>query len=203
MSKLGVYSNNKTCGRRGFVFFDANHMKKGKQNLDIVFQGNIVRVETGNVTLPNQQQMQFEVVRHPGGAAVVAVDAKGHVCLLYQYRVAIDRWVWELPAGKIDDAEPPLQTAQRELGEEAGCTAGRWRELGAISSSPGVFDEEVHLYLATGLQLMPAQPEVHEIFEIHWLPFAEALAWARDGKMSDAKSIVALFRAQTVLAEDG
>jgi len=171
--------------------------------MQVVFQGRIVRVETGNVILPNQQQMQIEVVRHPGGSAVVAVDARGRVCLLHQYRVAIDRWIWELPAGKIDDAEPPLQTAQRELSEEAGCTAEHWRELGAITSSPGVFDEEVHLYLATGLQLMPAQPEVHEIFEIHWLPFAEALAWARSGKMTDAKSIIALFRAQAVLAEDG
>lgn len=164
-----------------------------------VFQGQIVRVETGTATLPTQQQMEIEVVRHPGGAAVVAVDAQGRVCLLRQYRVVTDNWLWELPAGKIDDAEPPFNTAQRELAEEAGCEAAEWQPLGEIVSSPGVFDEVIHLYLARELKLVAAQAEEHEIFDLHWVPLDDALEWARNGKIVDAKTIVALFRAQAQL----
>ncbi len=174
-------------------------MKNEKQKMDTVFKGRIVRVETGTATLPDQQQMQIEVVRHPGGAAVVTLDDQGRVCLLYQYRVVFDDWLWELPAGKIDDAEPPLNTAQRELAEEAGCTAACWQELGAIVSSPGVFDERVQLYLASELQQIPSAREAHEIFEVHWVLLDDALSWARTGKIVDAKTIVGLFRAQTEL----
>jgi 8-oxo-dGTP pyrophosphatase MutT (NUDIX family) len=176
-------------------------MKKGdEQKMEVVFEGQIVRVETGIVPLPDRQQMAFEVVRHPGGAAIVALDGAGRVCLLRQYRVVMDDWLWELPAGKIDDGEPPLETAQRELAEEAACAAQQWTSLGAVISSPGVFDELVHLYLATGLSPAQADSEAHEIFDVHWLPLDEALAWARTGKIADAKTIVALFRAQERLA---
>lgn len=164
-----------------------------------VFQGRIVHVETGMVTLPNQQQLQAEVVRHPGGAAVVAIDDEGRVCLLHQYRLATENWLWELPAGKIDDNEPPFETAQRELAEEAGCEAGQWQPLGEIVSSPGVFDEVIHLYLARDLKPATAQREEHEIFELHWMPLDEAVEWALNGKLVDAKSIIALLRAQAVL----
>jgi ADP-ribose pyrophosphatase len=171
---------------------------KGEE-MERVFQGRIVHVETGTVTLPNQQQLEVEVVRHPGGAAVVALDNERRVCLLHQYRVVTDNWLWELPAGKIDDAEPSFETAQRELAEEAGCKAEQWQPLGEIVSSPGVFDEVIHLYLARGLTPSTAQQEEHEIFELHWIPLDEAVAWAHNGKIADAKSIVALFRAQALL----
>ncbi len=167
--------------------------------METVFKGRIVTVETGSVSLPNNEVLQMEAVRHPGGAAVVAVDHEGKVCLLYQYRVVTESWLWEVPAGKIDDAEPAFETAQRELAEEAGCEAGRWQELGTIISSPGVFDEVIHLYLATDLKSVPAQHESHEIFEVHWVPIADTLEWARNGKVDDAKTIAALFRAQSLL----
>lgn len=170
-------------------------VKNGK----VAFEGRIVRVETGNALLPDGQQMPIEVVRHPGGAAVVVLDDTDRVCLLRQYRVVLEDWLWELPAGKIDDDEPPLLTAQRELAEEAGCTASRWQSLGAVISSPGVFDEMVHLYLATGLAQTPAHHDTHEVFEVHWLPFDEALNWAQSGKIRDAKTIIGLFRARAVL----
>ena len=137
----------------------------------------------------------MEVVTHPGGSAVVAVDDEDRVCLLKQYRPAIESWVWELPAGKIDNREPPLETAQRELQEEAGVVASHWQAMGHMLSSPGVFTEKIYLYLARGLTQIDAAAEEHEVFEVHWLAFADVLYQARSGEISDAKSVVGLFRA--------
>ncbi len=159
------------------------------------FNGRIIHAGTEQVKLPDGRMMAMDVVRHPGGAAAVALDERRRVCLLRQYRGVIDEWVWELPAGKIDDQEPPEETARRELREEAGVTARDWQALGFSISSPGVFTEKVWLYLARDLQTVATQPEAHEIFELHWLDFDEALARARDGRISDAKTVIGLFRA--------
>jgi ADP-ribose pyrophosphatase len=160
-----------------------------------IFRGRIIDVDTERVALPNGSEMELEIVRHPGGAAVVALDEKDRVCLLRQYRPAIGDWLWELPAGKIDAGEPPLTTARRELAEEAGLTAARWEGLGCILSSPGVFTERVHLYLARELSTVPDTPHPEEVFEVHWIALREAWTQARDGLISDAKTVIALFRA--------
>lgn len=166
----------------------------------VVYRGKIIDLCLEHVTLPNGAQAELEIVRHPGGAAVVALDGDGRVCLLRQYRHAAGGWLWELPAGKLDPGESPLTTAQRELREEAGLRAARWEALGKIISSPGVFTEVVHLFLAREVSSVPANPEAHEVFESHWLPFIEALAWARTGEIIDAKTLAGLFRAQDSLA---
>jgi ADP-ribose pyrophosphatase len=160
-----------------------------------VFTGRVIEVNIERVELPNGTTASLEIIRHPGGAAVLALDAENRVCLLRQYRHAAGGWVWELPAGKIDNREPPLQTAQRELEEEAGVAAGSWQSLGDTLSSPGVFTEVVHLYLATQLTALPPRPEEHEVFEVHWLPFNDVLRMARSGELRDGKSLVAVFRA--------
>ena len=159
------------------------------------FEGQIIHAGAGQVKLPDGRTMLMDVVHHPGGAAVVALDEQQRVCLLRQYRGVMDEWLWELPAGKIDHQEPPLETAHRELQEEAGVIAGSWQELGMSLSSPGVFSEKVWLYLASDLQQATQQPEEYEIFERHWLAFDEALDWAKSGKISDAKTVIGLFRA--------
>jgi len=159
------------------------------------FDGQIIHAGAEQVKLPDGRTMLMDVVHHPGGAAVVALDDNQRVCLLRQYRGVMGEWLWELPAGKIDNQEPPLETAQRELQEEAGVKADNWQELGMSLSSPGVFTERVWLYLARDLQACEQEPEEHEIFERHWLDFEEALAWAKSGKISDAKTVVGLFRA--------
>ncbi|VAX14677.1 ADP-ribose pyrophosphatase [hydrothermal vent metagenome] len=159
------------------------------------FHGQIIHAGAEQVKLPDGRSMLMDVVRHPGGAAVVALDKARRVCLLRQYRGVMGEWLWELPAGKIDYQESPLETARRELQEEAGVEADSWQELGVSMSSPGVFTERVWLYLARELQGCEQQPEEHEIFELHWLDFNEALDWAKSGKISDAKTVVGLFRA--------
>jgi 8-oxo-dGTP pyrophosphatase MutT (NUDIX family) len=174
-------------------------MKSRPLEVRTIYEGRVVRLTVERVSLPNGTVADLEIVHHPGGAAVVAIDEQGRVCLLRQFRHAAQDWIWELPAGKIDNREPPLETAQRELEEEAGMRAGHWRSLGEALSSPGVFTEVIHLYLATALRATEHRPEEHEVFEVHWLPLARALAMARSGEIRDAKSVIGLFRASGAL----
>jgi ADP-ribose pyrophosphatase len=134
----------------------------------------------------------MEIVRHSGGAAVVALDEQQNICLLRQYRYICDDWIWELPAGKIDNAEAPLKTAQRELQEEAGMMADKWHSLGDMISYPGVFTEVVHCYLATGLTDCDLQHEAEELIDVYWLPLQEAYEWAISNKINDAKSVIGI-----------
>ena len=159
------------------------------------FRGRVITVTVDEVVLPNGHRESLELVHHPGGAAAVAIDAEERVCLLRQYRHAAGDWVWELPAGKLEPNEPPLETARRELIEEAGVRAGHWENLGLYLSSPGVFNEVLHLFLATGLEAAASAPEASEVFEVHWKPLAQACGWALDGTIHDGKTSVGLLRA--------
>lgn len=161
----------------------------------LIYRGRIVDLVLESTMLPNGCPMQLEVVRHPGGAAVVALDGLGRVCLLRQYRHAHRDWIWELPAGKLDPGELPLATAQRELVEEAGRRARRWSGLGRTITSPGVSTEIIHLYLAEELENVASAPEEHELFEVHWVPLKEAVERALAGAIEDSKTIVGLARA--------
>ena len=169
-------------------------MKADRQTVQ--FTGRVIRVTTDEVVLPNGHRALLEVVHHPGGAATVALDDAQRVCLLRQYRYVADGWLWELPAGKLEPAEPPLVTAQRELAEEAGVSARHWRALGTLLSSPGVFSERLHLFLATGLTPAATAHEASELIEVHWIALAQACDWALDGTVADAKTALGLLRAR-------
>ena len=165
------------------------------------FRGRVISVTVDEVRLPNGHVALLEVVHHPGGAAAVAIDAHERVCLLRQYRYVAGGWLWELPAGKLEPAEPPLVTAQRELIEEAGVSAREWRSLGSYLSSPGVFAEVLHLFLATGIEPATAAHEQSEIIEVHWVPFADACRWAESGEIRDGKTALGLLRARYVRSQ--
>lgn len=168
--------------------------------IDQKFKGRVITVNVEHVDLPNGQHAQLEIVRHPGGASVVAVDAQQRVCMLRQHRHAGGGWVWELPAGKLEPGEAPLLTAQRELIEEAGVSALHWQSLGSILPSPGVLAETIHLYLARGLTPAATAHEQHEVIEVHWLPLHEAWQRAVTGEYRDGKTVIGLLRAHALLA---
>lgn len=166
----------------------------------IIYTGNVVNLGIESITLPNGEDMDLEVIRHPGGAAVVAIDDRQQVCLLRQFRHAAGGWLWELPAGKIDVPEPPEHTASRELREEAGLTADHWQSLGSFLSTPGFCDERIYLYLASGLHDTSNEPHPHEVIEVHWKPFSEALAMCQSNEIDDGKTLLGLMRAAGILA---
>ena len=159
------------------------------------FRGRVLRLTVDTLELPNGHRADFEIAHHPGGAAIVALDHEQRVCLLRQYRPAAAGFVWELPAGRLEPGEPPSLTAERELAEEAGVAAGRWHSLGVSLSSPGVFDERIHLYLATDLRTAPMAREPFELLEVHWIPFAQALERCLIGEIDDSKTCLGLLRA--------
>ena len=164
-----------------------------------IYQGTVVDLNIETIQLPNGRTVSLEIVRHPGGAAVVALDPDHRVCMLRQYRHAAGGWIWELPAGKLDPGESPLETARRELEEEAGLRADTWQTLGRMVSTPGFCDEIIHLFLAQSLTKVAARTEAHELLECHWIPWVQVSDWALDGTLIDAKSIIGLHLARSAL----
>jgi len=164
-----------------------------------IYHGKVIDLGIETARLPNGHAISLEIVRHPGGAAIVAVDEGLRLCLLRQYRHAAGDWIWELPAGKREHGEDPLHTAQRELEEEAGLRASSWHKLGTTLTTPGFCDEIIHLYLAQGLTTVAQRIEPHELLECHWLPWARVQEWIHSGAITDAKSIVAIHLAQATL----
>ncbi|MEL6543849.1 MAG: NUDIX hydrolase [Myxococcota bacterium] len=164
------------------------------------FSGRMLKMDVDTVRLPNGVELDLEIVRHPGAAAVVPVDENGEVILVRQYRYVVDGWLLEIPAGKLDAPdEDPKRCAERELLEETGFRAERWTALGAIYVSPGFTDERISLYLAEGLTAGEQQLEADEVLDVQRVALEDAIAQAFSGDIPDAKSAVALMRAHQVL----
>lgn len=169
-----------------------------------IYRGKIIDLEIEQIETSSGHRFELEIVRHPGGAAGVILDADDRVCLLRQYRYILDEQIWELPAGVIDAGELPLETVQREAREEAGIIAADWLSLGSILSSPGVFTEVVHLFFARKiLHEGNTQHEPAEQIEVHWVPFDEAMSWCNAGKIRDAKTLIGLYRVKSLRAAEG
>jgi ADP-ribose diphosphatase len=141
----------------------------------------------------------FQVMGHPGGVAVLPLHSDGTVTLVRQLRPAVELELLELPAGRLSPGEEPAFCGRRELVEETGLVADSFETLGFIHPSPGVLDEVIHLFLATGLTQEETDQEEYEDIECVRLPFADAVRMARDGRISDGKTIAALFRSERML----
>jgi ADP-ribose pyrophosphatase len=161
-----------------------------------VHTGRIIQVSTERLLYNNGREYDLDFVRHPGAAAVVAVDDSGRVCLVRQYRHGVEDFLWEIPAGKLDPGEAPEACAVRELAEETGVQARRWTPLGKFLPAPGIFTEVIHLYLARELTVGAPAPDADEELEIQWLPIEEAAGMVLRGEWSDGKTGLALWRAQ-------
>jgi len=164
-----------------------------------IYKGRIVDLRLEEVTLPNHVTVTLEVVRHPGAAAVVAVDDESHVVLIHQFRHAADGFIWEIPAGKLDPGEEPMRCAARELEEEVGLRAEKLVHLGTIFTAPGFCDERIHLFLARHLTACEQRLDEDEILSISRVPLGRALDMIRSGEIQDAKSIAGLFHAAEYL----
>ena len=160
-----------------------------------IYKGRIVDLRLEEITLPNQVTITMEIVRHPGAAAIVPLDDAGHVTLIHQFRHAAGGFIWEIPAGKLDHGEPPVECAARELQEEVGLAAGELIHLGSILTAPGFCDERIHLFLARALTAVPQRLEHDEVLSVSRMPLASAIAMIRSGEIEDAKTIAGLHHA--------
>ena len=163
-----------------------------------VHRGRVIDVSTERLRYANGREYEIDFVRHPGAAAVVAIDDAGRVCLVRQYRHGIADFMWEIPAGKLDSGEAPEVCAVRELAEETGVTARRWTSLGLYVPAPGIFSEVIHMYLARGLEVGSAAPDADEELELQWLPLGDAIGRVLRGEWNDGKTALALLRAQAI-----
>lgn len=159
-------------------------------------RGRVIEVFTEVLRYSNGREHELDFVRHPGAAAVVAVDEANRVCVVRQYRHAVEDFMWEIPAGKLDAGEAPAACAARELSEETGVTARRWLPMGVYVGAPSIFDEIIHLYLARDLQVGTAAPDVDEELEVKWIALDEAVQHVQRGEWNDGKTAMALMRAQ-------
>ena len=158
-----------------------------------VFDGNLLKVHRDTVRLPDGSEGMREYIRHPGAVAIVALSDDGRVLLERQYRYPNRREFIEIPAGKLEPGEPHLATAKRELLEETGYVAADWQRLTLIHTAIGYTDETIELFLAKKLQHGPASLDPGEFLETMLVPFEEALAMIRDGRITDVKTVVALL----------
>ena len=159
-----------------------------------LFSGLLFDIEQMDVEIGAQGSHTFQIIRHPGGAGVLPVHVDGTISLIRQLRPAVAETLLEIPAGRLSPGELPITCASRELREETGLYGGELQSLGRIYSSPGVFDEIIHLYAATGSVQGETDLEADENIEVVRVKLDEALAMAADGRISDAKTLAALFR---------
>lgn len=162
----------------------------------IAYRGPVFGVTTDNVLEPTGVRVRRDVVRHSGSIVVLAVDESGReprVLIERQYRHAAGRFLYELPAGRIDEGEDELEAAKRELREETGYSARRWKKILHFWASPGFVAETMSVYLARDLTLGNAEPEDDEVIEISMVPLRRAVKMVIDGTIQDAKTIAGVL----------
>ena len=167
------------------------------------YEGKVLEVGIDRLELPDGGITELEVIRHSGASVVVPVTDGGDVLLVLQFRYATGGWLLEVPAGKLAPGEEPEACARRELEEETGWRATELVPLGSIWSSPGFTDERLHLFLARGLEPGTQALEEAELLTVEGVALGEAVEMARDGRITDGKTVCALLRAAVALDGGG
>ena len=178
------------------------HLQEEKLDSEVVFDGCLLHVRRDRVRLPNGAETKREYITHPGAVVVLALRDNGNLLLERQFRYSLGRVFVELPAGKIDAGEEPLVAAQRELLEETGYTAEDWRHLGVIHPCIGYSNERIEIFLARRLtQVSGQQLDHNEFLDVLELSPQEVAEAIRQGSITDAKTITALYWLEKVLQE--
>ena len=173
-------------------------MQEHKLSSEMKFDGKLIKV-TYDVAEVNGKEAWREVVHHPGASAVVAIDEENRIIMEKQFRYALNDYLLEIPAGKLDAGEDPLVCAKRELEEETGIVASEWISLGTIATSPGFCNEVIHLYVAKGLSKGEIHWDEDEYVEVERYTFDELLQSIKEEKIKDSKSLSALLLAMPYL----
>ncbi len=160
-----------------------------------IFKGRIVTLKVDEVAMPDGSLAERELVFHPGGVGVVAIDEEDCVVLVKQFRKPIEDAIYEIPAGKLDAGEDHRLCGMRELEEETGLRAKEIVYLGFIYPSPGFTDEKTHMYLATGLTQGETHPDPDEYLDIVRMPLSEVLSKIMKNEINDAKTVAGVLKA--------
>lgn len=173
-------------------------MQEHKLSSEMKFDGKLIKV-TYDVAEVNGKEAWREVVHHPGASAVVAIDEDNRIIMEKQFRYALNDYLLEIPAGKLDKGEDPLVCAKRELEEETGIIASEWISLGTIATSPGFCNEVIHLFVAKGLSKGEIHWDEDEYVEVERYTFDELLQRIQEEKIKDSKTLSALLLAMPYL----
>jgi ADP-ribose pyrophosphatase len=159
-----------------------------------VYRCRVFAITEDEATDGNGYTISRSVMRHPGAAVMMAVDRKGRLLLVRQYRLPADAYLWELPAGTVDPGEKVAKTAKRELREETGLRAKKWKKLCDFYPSPGCSAEKMTVFLATDLTQGEAQPMADERIETKWFTKKEVAEMIRTNEIRDSKTMVGFLR---------
>lgn len=173
-------------------------MQERKLSSEMKFDGKLIKV-TYDIAEVNGKEAWREVVHHPGASAVVAIDEDNRIIMEKQFRYALNDYLLEIPAGKLDAGEDPLVCAKRELEEETGIVASEWISLGTIATSPGFCNEVIHLYVAKGLSKGEIHWDEDEYVEVERYTFDELLQRISEEIIKDSKTLSALLLAMPYL----
>ncbi len=160
---------------------------------ELIFDGHILKLYHDTVDLPNGRQAKREIVRHPGGVCVLAVDDNGYILLVRQFRYPYGEVVTELPAGKLEPGEDPQVCAERELKEETGAS-GTLSHLATIYPTPGYTDELLYIYLATNLIYNEQSLDEDEFLSVERVHINTSIEMIMDGRLRDAKTVVGILK---------
>ena len=173
-------------------------MQECKLSSEMKFDGKLIKV-TYDIAEVNGKESWREVVHHPGASAIVAIDEDNRIIMEKQFRYALNDYLLEIPAGKLDAGEDPLVCAKRELEEETGIIASEWISLGTIATSPGFCNEVIHLYVAKELSKGEIHWDEDEYVEVERYTFDELLQRISEEKIKDSKTLSALLLAMPYL----
>lgn len=166
-----------------------------------IYKGRVISLSVDTVVTPGGNEATRELVHHPGGVAVVAIDNDDMIYLVRQYRIPYDDILLEIPAGKLDSKEEnPKDAAARELSEETGLVAKEIKHIGDFYPSVGFLDENLRLFVATGLSEGQTHPDEDEYLDVVKMPFDEAVKLVVDGTIKDGKTIAGILKAKILLA---
>ncbi|MBU9714754.1 NUDIX domain-containing protein [Evansella tamaricis] len=159
---------------------------------EIIFEGKIIDLAVHDVKLPNGKESKREIVTHPGAVAIIAMDEEENIVLVDQYRKPLEKTIAEIPAGKLEQGEDPLECAKRELEEETGLVAATWTALGSFYTSPGFADELIYLFLAEDLSGGNVNLDEDEFVESYKVTVEDAVKLIESQKIHDAKTVYAI-----------